>query len=323
MKHVVRLLIAFACAMSFIAAHAQSGFEPQRPVRFVVPFPPGGGTDAFARVVGRRLAEMWRHPVVVENRPGAQGGIGTAYAAKAAPDGHTLLLVHQGVFTVNPHLYPDTGFDPLNDFAFIGRGTQQPFVLVAHPSLPASSAKELVALAKRKPGALTFGSSSSGPQMAGELLKHVSGSDLTHVAYKGAAPAVVDVLAGTIDLLVANPTSVAQHIRTGKLRALVLFGKERIDVIPDAPTAIEAGFPELGDMPEWYGVAVPARTPSDVVARLSRDLASAMADAGVQQSIRQLGLVPSPSGADAFARQVRDEFDRWGVLVKRAGVKAQ
>jgi tripartite-type tricarboxylate transporter receptor subunit TctC len=203
---VIGLLVS---TLTGAQAFAQSAFKPTGPVKIVVMFPPGGGTDAVARIVGERLTDLWQQQVIIENKAGAQGNIGTAYASKATPDGQTLMIAHQGVMTVNPHLYKDMGFDVRKDIVPVGRLTQQPFVLVAHPSVPANTLKELEALAKSQPGKLSYGSSAAGPQLAVELFKFITGADLLHVAYKGAGPAVIDVLAGNINLLVANPTSVA------------------------------------------------------------------------------------------------------------------
>lgn len=229
-----RVALLFALGVS--VANAQSAappgggpaFAPTRPVTLVVPFPPGGGTDAVGRAVAERLSQLWGQQMIVDNRAGAQGNVGSAHAARQPGDGYTVLLAHQGVFTVNPHLYKDSGLDPLRDFKPVTRATQQPFVLVAHPSLKAQSLAELIALAKSEPGRISYGSSASGPQLAGEMLKSAAGIDLTHVPYKGAGPAVIDMLAGHIPLLVANPTSVAQHVRSGKLRALVLSRSNRV-----------------------------------------------------------------------------------------------
>ncbi len=295
---------------------------PEKPVHLIVPFPPGGGTDAFARILARELSSIWPQPLVVDNRAGAQGNIGTQMGANAAPDGYTLMFAHQGVFTINPFLYDKVGFDPLTDLVAVSRGTQQPFVLVAHPGVPATTLAELTALAKTQPGKLTFASSSSGPQMAVELYKMAAGVNLLHVPYKGAGPAVVDLLAGHVDLMVANPTSVAPHVRTGKLRALVVFGKERVSVLPDAPTAPEAGYPQLGENPEWYGITVPAGTPAAIIDRLNRDIATALARPEAQKAIRDLGMTPSPSTPEEFARQIRRDHETWGRVVKASGVKA-
>jgi tripartite-type tricarboxylate transporter receptor subunit TctC len=317
------LIVMLALAVSPLFTWAQGAFAPNRNVTIVVPFPPGGGTDALARILAEKLSLLWKQPVVVENRAGAQGNIGTAYAAKAAPDGHTLALAHQGVFTVNPHLYKDAPFDPLKDLRPVSRSTQQPFVLVAHPSLPANSVKELVALAKSQPGKLSYGSSASGPQLAGEMFKAATQVDMLHVAYKGAGPAVVDLLAGHIPLMVANPTSVAPHVRSGKLKALVLLGKDPLDVLPGTPTAEQAGYPSLGDMPEWYGFAVPAATPSGVVQQLNKDLHAALNDPSVQARIRALGLIPSTSSPEEFSEQIHRDYQSAARLVKLAGIEKQ
>jgi len=224
---------------------------------------------------------------------------------------------------VNPHLYKDAPFDPLKDLRPVSRSTQQPFVLVAHPSLPANSVKELVALAKSQPGKLSYGSSASGPQLAGEMFKAATQVDMLHVAYKGAGPAVVDLLTGHIPLMVANPTSVAPHVRSGKLKALVLLGKDPLDVLPGTPTAEQAGYPSLGDMPEWYGFAVPAATPSGVVQQLNKDLLAALNDQNVQARIRALGLVPSTSSPEEFSEQIQRDYQSAARLVKLAGIEKQ
>ncbi|MEY4645126.1 MAG: hypothetical protein RLZZ596_1957 [Pseudomonadota bacterium] len=317
------LALALCAGLLPLYSAAQSAFVPSRNVTLVVPFPPGGGTDALGRILAERLTQTWKQQVIVENRGGAQGNIGTAFAAKAAPDGHTLVLAHQGVFTVNPHIYKDAPFDPLRDFKPVGRGTQQPFVLVAHPSLEANSVKELVALAKNKPGKLSYGSSASGPQLAGELFKSATQVDMMHVAYKGAGPAVVDLLGGHIPLLVANPASVAPHVRNGKLKALVLFGKDPLDALPGTPTAEQAGYPALGEMPEWYGIAVPAATPVAIVQAINKDLVQTLNDPSVQSRIRTLGLLPSPSTPEAFAEQIQRDFQSAARLVKAAGIDKQ
>ena len=323
LKRYGLLMMVVLCWLGLIPVHAQTAFVPTRQVTLVVPFPPGGGTDALARIVVERLSALWKQPVIVDNRSGAQGNVGTAWAAKAPADGHTLVLAHQGVFTVNPHLYKESSFDPLKDLKTITRGTQQPFVLVAHPSLPAQSVRELVALAKSQPGKLSYGSSASGPQLAGEMFKAATQVDMLHVAYKGAGPAVVDLLAGHIPLMVANPASVAPHVRTGKLKALVLLGKDPLEVLPGTPTAEQAGYPTLGEMPEWYGFAVPAATPPAVVNALNQDLQAVLNEPGVQTRIRALGLIPSPSSPESFAEQIRRDYQSVARLVKLAGIEPQ
>jgi len=314
-------VVACLCAMG-LQAHA-AGDYPGKPVRIVVPFPPGGGTDAFARILGTELTRMWGQQVIVDNRAGAQGNIGTLLGVKSPPDGYTLIFAHQGVLTINAHMYDRIGFDPVNDLVPVSRGTEQPFVLVVNPGVPAQSLAELIQLARADPGKLTFASSSSGPQMAGEMLKMASGIDMLHVPYKGAGPAVVDLLAGHVDMMFANPTSVAPHVKTGKLRGLVVFGGSRVDAMPDVPTAAEAGLPQLGRNPEWYGIAVPVGTPDDIVRALNVHIVGALKSDEVQKAVRALGLVPSPSSPEEFAQQIRTDNDVWGKVVKASGARAE
>jgi tripartite-type tricarboxylate transporter receptor subunit TctC len=313
---------ALAVTLALCNAAAWAAF-PEKPVHFIVPFPPGGGTDAVARILGNELSKQWGQQVVVENRAGAQGNIGTATGLKSSPDGYTMVLAHQGVLTVNPHLYRDVGFDPEKDVVPVAKVTEQPFVLVVNPSLQARSLKELTELARSQPGKLTFASSSSGPQMAGEMYKMASGVNLLHIAYKGAGPAVVDVLAGHVDMMFANPTSAAPHVKAGKLRALAVFGSKRIDALPDVPTAAEAGYPQLGENPEWYGIAVPGGTPPEVVAVLNAAVVRALQTPEVQGALRKLGLTPAPSSAEDFARRIRLDHEEWGKVVKSSGAKAE
>jgi len=322
MKLLTAFLVALA-SLTSVVAFAQPAFNPTKPVRIIVPFPPGGGTDALSRIVGEKLSNIWDQRVVVENRAGAQGSIGTAYGAKSPPDGYTLVLTHQGVFTINPYIYKGVGFDPIKDFIPVSRATQQPFVLVAHPSVEAKNVKELVELVKKQPGKMSYGSSASGPQLTGEMFKSYTGTDIVHIPYKGAGPGIVDVLAGHIQLFIANPTSVAPHIATGKLNGLVLFGPDAVEVLPTTPTAAAAGFPALGEMPEWYGFSVPAGTPADIVEKLNVDLRAALNDAEVQSKLRMLGLNPSPSTPKEFADQIAKDFSRSKDLVQQAGLKVE
>jgi len=300
-------------------AGAQAQF-PSKPVRIIVPFAPGGGTDAFARTVGVKLAATWGQQVIVDNRPGAQGNIGTAAGARAAADGHTLTLAYVGTLCINPHLYRNPGFDALKDFAAVTRGTLESCVLVVHPSLPVRSVKELVALAKRRPGELSFASSASGTQLVGELFKLATGTDILHVPYKGAGPAVVDLLAGNVQMMYSNPTAAVPHVKTGRLRGLLVTGQKRLDTLPDIPTAVEVGIREL-DVYGWYGVVAPAGTPGTIISRLNADIVATLNAAETRQRMRSLGQELSPSTAEQFREQIRKEFALWGKVVRAAGVK--
>lgn len=317
------LLFSALITFSMTSAIAQSAFSPTKPVKIIVPFPPGGGTDALTRILADKLGQMWNQQVIVENKSGAQGNIGTASGAKSDPDGYTLILAHQGVFTVNPYLYKDIGFDPIKDFIPVSRGTQQPFVLVANPNLPVKDLKEFIAYAKSQPGKLSYGTSASGPQLTGEMFKSQTGTDMMHVTYKGAGPGIIDVLAGHIQLFMANPTSVAPHVASGKLNALVLFGPDSVDVLPGVPTAAQAGYPALGEMPEWYGYAVPAGTPAVIVDKLNQDMRAALSDPTVKAKLNKLGLNPSPTTSKEFADQIARDLKATKSLVEKAGLQMQ
>ena len=321
MKCLVQCLGALLLAGVAIGTPAQS--FPDRPVRFIVPFPPGGGTDGFARVLGAKLTELWGQQVIVDNRGGAQGNIGTAVGARAAPDGHTITLAHQGALVVNPHLYGNTGYDTLRDFAAVSLGTEMAFILVVHPSVPARSMKELADLAKKSPGKLTFASTSSVPQLVGELFKLTTGTDMVHVPYKGGGPAVIDLLAGHVNLMFSNPTSTVPHVKSGRLRALGVMDSKRNEALPDVPTAVEAGYPALGKIIEWYGVVVPAATPRQVIATLNADVVRALKAPDAAGRIQAMGQTVSPSTPGDFSKLIRAEYERWGKVVKASGARIE
>jgi len=310
------------CALALMSqlAGAQPAF-PTKPVRFIVPFAPGGGTDAFARTVSAKLTQTWGQQIIVENRAGAQGNIGTAAGAKAAPDGYTLTLAYVGTLAINPHLYRDAGFDPFKDFAAVTRGTLEAWVLVVHPSLPVHSVKELAALAKRRPGQLSFASSASGTQLVGELFKQATGTNIVHIPYKGAGPAVIDLLAGNVQMMYSNPTAAVPHVKSGKLRGLAVTGRKRLEALPDLPTGVEAGYPEL-DVLGWYGVVVPSGTPPLIVAKLNADIVSALNSPDVRERMKAFGQELSPSTPEQFQEQIRTDYALWGKVVRTSGVKA-
>ena len=319
MKNLARMLGILLLAAVAVAAPAQK--FPDRPVRFIVPFPPGGGTDGFARILGAKLTELWGQQVIIDNRGGAQGNIGTALGARAAPDGHTITLAHQGALVVNPHLYSNTGYDTLRDFAAVSRGTEMAFILVAHPSVPARSMKELAELARKHPKKITFASTSAAPHLVGELFRLTTGTDMTHVPYKGAGPAVIDLLAGNVNIMFSNPTSTVPHVKSGRLRALGVMDDKRNEALPDVPTAVEAGYPALGKIIEWYGVVVPAATPRQLIARLNADVVRALKAPDAVSRIQAMGQTVSPSTPGEFDKLMRAEYARWGKVVKESGAK--
>jgi tripartite-type tricarboxylate transporter receptor subunit TctC len=304
------------------AAFAQDRF-PEKPVRFIVPFPPGGGTDALARILAAKLGDQWGQQVIIDNRAGAQGNIGTAAGARAAADGYTITFAHQGALVINPHLYKDPGYDTLRDFAAVARTTEMAFIAVAHPSVPVANLRELAQYARQNPGKLTFASTSAGPHIVGELFKQATGTDLVHVPYKGAGPAINDLLGGQVTLMFSNPTSTVPHVKSGKLRALGVMDTKRNPALPDVPTAQEAGLPELSNVIEWYGVVVPAATPRAVVQRLGDSVVRAMAAPEVLERINAIGQTPAPTGSEDFARLMREDYARWQRVVRAAGVKAE
>ena len=316
-----RLTVLLALCLAG-AAFAQDRF-PEKPVRFIVPFPPGGGTDALARILGAKLGEQWGQQVIIDNRAGAQGNIGTAAGAKAAPDGYTITFAHQGALVINPHLYKDPGYDTLRDFAAVARTTEMAFIAVAHPSVPAANLRELAQHARQNPGKLTFASTSAGPHIVGELFKQATGTDLMHVPYKGAGPAINDLLGGQVMLMFSNPTSTVPHVKSGKLRALGVMDTKRNPALPDVPTAQEAGLPELSNVIEWYGIVVPAATPGAIVQRLGASVVRAMGAPDVLERINAIGQTPSPAGAEEFARLIREDYARWQRVVKTSGAKAE
>ena len=309
--------------MSVIAlpALAQDSF-PSRPIRWIVPAPPGGGTDAVSRILAPKLVDLWKQQIVVDNRGGVQGSLATALTAKSAPDGYTILFGFSGPLAVNPHIYREVGYDVVKDFAGLSRLTQQPMIMTAHPSLPVNSLKELAAYAKQNPGKVSFASSASLQHLAGELFKLSAGVNLTHIPYKGAGPAVLDLLGGNVNTMISNPTSVVPHIKTGRLRPLGIIGATRIDALRDVPTAAEAGFPEFANVIEWYGMVAPAATPRAIVNALNAGLVRALQMPDVQERIRALGMTPSPSAPEEFDRQIRADYALWGKVVKQAGVKS-
>ena len=310
------LSIAFAVPPGFAADS-----YPDRPVRFIVPFPPGGGTDAFARIVGAKLTEIWGQQVIIDNRSGAQGNIGTALGARATPDGYTIMLAHQGALVINPHLYGNPGFDARRDFAAVSRGMTSAAVLVVHPSVAAKTMKDLALLAKQNPGKLTFASTASLQQLLGELFKLTTATDMVHVPYKGAGPAVLDLLAGNVNMMFSNPTSTVPQVKAGKLRALAVLGAKRIDALPDVPTGVEAGYPEFGDVLEWYGVIAPAATPRAMIVKLNAGVVRALGSPDVITRLNGLGQNSAPSTPAEFSRQIQVEFERWGKVVKASGAK--
>jgi len=295
---------------------------PDRPVRIVVPFPPGGSNDVIARLMAQKLSELWKSSVVVENIGGAGGNIGADSVARAAPDGYTLLLAAPGPLVVNPTLYEKLAFDPAKDFAPVALVASVPIVLAVNPSVKANTVAELIALAKAQPGKLNFGSSGNGStnHLSGELLKSVAKLDIVHIPYRGAAPAMNDLLGGQIPMMFDNMPAVRPQVEGGKIRALAVASKTRSKALPNVPTMIEAGVPSF-EATAWFGLVAPAKTPPDVLKILAETSAKALADSDIAAKFDKLGAEPGTITGEAFGTFLKAEADKWGKVVNSAGLK--
>lgn len=313
---VLTLLSAWAGTL------AAQGF-PSRPIRFVVPFP-GGFSDALARQVGAKLGASLGQPVVVENKPGASGQIGAQEVLRASADGHTLFMGHIGTHAINPHLFARLAYDPRKDFVPVTLLATVPNLLVVHPSVSARTVGELVALAKAKPGALAYASPGNGTSghLAAELFKSRAGIDLVHIPYKGAAPALQDLIGGQVQLLFDTLAQAYPQAKSGRVRALAQTGATRHPTAPDVPTMDEAGFRGWQTGP-WFGVFVRAGTPEAVVQRLNAALVAALAQPDVRSSLTAQGATPVGDTPEAFGAFIRAESARWGAVVKEVGIRAE
>jgi len=313
----------FPVAFVLSCAHAaDTGPYPAKPIRLIVPFAPAGSADALARTIQPALSEALGQTLVIDNRPGASSTIGTDMAAKAAPDGYTLVLVTT-THTVNPSLIAKLPFDTVKDFAPVSLVVSQPNILVVHPSVAAKSVKELVAMAKGKPGGMNFASGGNGssPHLSGELFNIVAGTRITHIPYKGSGPGVTDLLGGHVQMMFAGPLALEQHIKSGRLRPLALADKRRSTILPDVPTMAEAGFPGV-ETGTWYGILAPARTPPAVVAHVQREIVRILQAADLKTRILNQGVDIVASSPADFEKFIIAEVAKWSRVVKAAGVRA-
>ncbi len=317
----MRLIVCFVALLFAGANLAAAQGYPARPVRFVVPLPPGGSPDLMARTIAGGLSGLWQQQIVVDNRPGAHHNLAAEIVAKSAPDGHTWLLATDNILTVNSHL-GKTPFDPLKDFTPVTQLARLQFLLVVHPSVPAKSTQELVALAKAKPGALNYGSSGNGsPQHLGTaMLMHFAGIQMHHVPYKGAAPAINDLLPGRIQVWIGAANSLVPHIKDGKLRLLAAAGSRRSPLAPDAPTIAEAGYSGYA-LDVWISLAMPAKVSPAIVNKVNADVAKALGSPDVRARLAPLGIEVVTSTPQALAQLIRDDYARWGNIIKAAGIK--
>ena len=305
-----------------LAALAQSAAYPDKPVKFVVPYPPGGGTDVIARIVQERFSALLGQQVLIENKGGAGGSVGSEIVARAAPDGYTVLFTLSS-HTINPAIFPKLSFDTVKDFEPVGTVASLPQILVAHPQLPANTVAELVALAKAKPGSLSYASVGNGSpgHLAGELLKLRTGSQMTHIPYRGGAPAVTDVMGGQVPLLWVSIPAAAQFVKAGKLKALGVSTLRRSAAFPDVPTLQEAGIADF-EVDSWYAMFVPAKTPKPVIERLNRVLNSIVAEPAIREKLLAQGAEGVGGSADALGKIVAAELPKWAKLAKDANIKA-
>jgi len=310
-------------ALAICCAQASAQAYPTKPVRFVAGFPAGGPSDIVTRAVAKRMSELLGQPVVVENRSGAGGHIAVEAVAKAPPDGYTLLLAGSFV-TIGPSLNPKLPYDPVRDLAPIGLIARNQYLLVVHPAVPAKNAKELIALARSRPGKLNYGSSGVGapPHLATELLKTMARIDAVHVPYKGATPAIADLIGGHIDFYVGGISGLIPHARSGKLRALAVTGARRSSELPDVPTIAEAAIPGY-DISTWFGVVAPAETPKDIVSRLNATVVKIIGEKDTQTYLVAQGLEPATSTPEELARIIKDEIPKFARIVKAAGIKPE
>lgn len=320
MKRAVSLFAALALAVGAQLAHAQS--YPAKPVRIVVGFTPGGGVDINARILAPKLSEALGQQVLVDNRPGAGTNIANEHVAKSPPDGYTLLM-NTAALAINMSLYKKVNFDAIKDFAPISIFSESPNILVVHPSLPVRHVKELVALAKSKPGAMNYSSAGSGTtqHLSGELFKLRTGTNIVHVPYKGSAPSLTALLGGEVEMTFANIPAISSHVKAGRLRTLASTGLKRAAQMPDVPTMREAGIKGV-EVVVWYGVFAPAATPRDIVTRLAGAMAKIAHSAEMRKILQDQGAEPVGNTPEEFSKIMREEVTRWAEVVRVSGAKA-
>jgi tripartite-type tricarboxylate transporter receptor subunit TctC len=315
----------FLAALALIVAtqaHAQP--YPSRPIRLIVPFPPGGSTDILARALGQKLSEGLAQPVILDNRPGAGGSIGSEAAAKAAPDGYTLMMGHLGTLAVNPAIYKKLPYDPVKSFAPVSLMAIVPSVLVVNPQLPVASAAELIAYARANPGKLAYGSAGNGStsHLTTEYFKLATGTDILHVPYKGIGPMLTDLISGQLSMGLNGAPAVMPHVISGRLRALAVSGIKRLEALPQLPTLDEVGVKGF-DASGWYGIVAPAGTSREIVMKLNAEIRRIMGTPELRARLDTEGATPAPGSPEEFAAFIASEIERWGAVLKRAGIEPQ
>ena len=315
-------VLCFTALAAVGAGNAAAQNYPVKPIKLIVPFTPGGSTDILARLIGQKLGEAWSVNVIIDNRPGAGGNIGVELTAKSAPDGYTLVMGHIGTFGVNPTLYAKLPYDPIRDFQPITLVAKIPNMLAVNPSVPARSVKELVALAKAKPGFLNFGSGGNGSaaHLAGEYFKLLAKINIVHIPYRGTAPAVVDLMAGQIGMMITGVPPLLQQVKAGKLRGLAVATAERLPLLPELPTIADAGVPGY-EATQWYGILAPAGTPRAVVNKLNEGIVQALARPEAKERLAADAAEPVGNTPEQFGAFIKAEIARWAPVVKASGAR--
>lgn len=316
-----RLLATFAALAIPLAGLAQG--YPDKPIRLIVPFAPGGVTDTSGRVIAEGLARRLGQQVVVENKAGASGNIGTASVAAAPADGYTLVLAFDGTMVINPHVFAKIPFDTLKDFAPVGKIGDATLIIVSHPSFPGKTLKELIDISKKDPKGVSYGTSGVGgtPHIAGELLNLRAGAKLVHVPYKGGGQAMSDALGGNVPLVYTAVAGAIKHVEAGKLHAIAVSSRTRSPSLPNTPTFIEAGVPDF-EASSWVGILAPAGTPRPVIDRLNKELNALLTSPEVVERLAKLGIVATPGTPEQFGEQMKADLAKYGPVVKAAGIKA-
>lgn len=319
---MIRVLLALALALTG-ASTASADTYPSKPIRLIVPFTPGGSTDILGRLIGHKLSERFGQQVFVDNRPGAGGSVGAELAARAAPDGYTLLMGHLGTLAVNPGLYPKLGYDSRTSFQPVALIAVTASILTVHPSMPVHDAAALLALARQKPNGLTFGTAGNGSaaHIGTAALMEAAGIQMVHVPYRGTGPMINDLLAGQLNLSLTGAPVVLQHVRAGTLRALAVSSVQRIAAAPELPTLAESALPGF-EATQWYGFVAPAGLPADITALLNQAVNQTLGQPDVIERLKDDGAYPQPETPAAFGQLISAEIDRWAAVIKRTGMKA-
>ncbi len=313
-----------ALALALLLPFAARAEYPEKTIRLIVPFAPGGVTDTSGRLVAEALQRRLGQAIVVENKPGASGNIGTQQVVNAAPDGYTLVLGFDGTLVINPHVFSNYPFDPLADLAPVGKIGDATLILVANPAFPPRTLKDLIEYSKKQPNGVSYGTSGVGgtPHIAGELLKMRTGANLTHIPYKGGGQAMSDALGGNVPLVYTAVAGAMQHLKAGRLVSIAVSSRERSPSLPDVPTFIESGVPDF-EASSWVAVLAPAKTPRPVIEKLNRELNAVLSSPETKEKLATLGIVATPGTPEALAAQMRQDLAKYGQVVKAAGIKAE